>query len=89
MLEICVKNIEQDRTQSKEAIEKIEDYIGSMSLIDPESFSKILMSYSKLIENLQKSNEQMVNIFLSKNKKEPQKESLTLSEEEKREIRGK
>jgi hypothetical protein len=89
MFEICVKNIEEDRSQSREAIDKIQDYFTSMTLIDPESFSKIMLSYSKLIENLQKSNEQMVNMFVTKSKKEPQKETFALTEEEKKEIRGK
>ncbi len=58
-----LKNIEQDRKDSKEYMERISDFLDSTSGISGEEYSKIMMSVAKLIETNQKSNEQIVKLF--------------------------
>ena len=84
LLEQSIKNLEEDRNLSKDGIDKINTYCDTNNLIDAESFSKIMISYSKIVENLQKSNEQIINIVGIKTKEKTKPESSVLTEEEKK-----
>jgi hypothetical protein len=70
LIEIALKNIQNDRVEATSAISEINSYLQKLP-VDPESYSKIMMSYSKIIENLQKGNEQIINIVNIKTKTKP------------------
>lgn len=87
LVEISIKNIEEDRSLSKDGVDEINNFISKNQAIDPESFSKIMLSYSKLVENLQKSNEQIINIVNLKSKtKKPDDNPSSLTEEERQSL---
>jgi hypothetical protein len=59
-----LQNIEEDRKNAQEYIEKISEYLDSnTSAISGDEYSKIMMSAAKLLETNQKSNEQIVKLF--------------------------
>lgn len=61
-----IENVEYDR---KKAIELLDISKTMATTSEPEDYSKILIGQSKIVENLQKSNQQLLELILAEMKK--------------------
>lgn len=78
-----LENIERDRTLADNFLIKITDYVNELGEnMTGEDFSKVMLAAAKLVENSQKSNEQIVRIFESLQKKKEEEQSIELNKEE-------
>lgn len=78
-----IGNVECDRDTSERLLTNIHDYLyDNKSSMSGEEYSKIIASAAKVVENLQKSNEQILRILEAHNKKKIAEETSELSRSE-------
>lgn len=65
-----IENIDDDRKKATEILEHSKVVANSAT---PDEFGKILLGQSKVVENLQKSNQQLLELVLSEMKKKGEK----------------
>jgi len=77
-----IGNVENDRDDAGRLLVNIHDFLGTRDALGGEEYSKIMASAAKVVENLQKSNEQILRILESLNRKKIVEETNELTKEE-------
>jgi hypothetical protein len=79
-----LQNIERDRDIADQFLNKITDYIETTPVeeLNGEYFSKVMLAAAKLVENSQKSNEQLLRIFEAYYKKKDPEGGVDLSKDD-------
>lgn len=79
--EKILTNIDKDRDDAQHLLINIQEFLTANQPTG-EEYSKIMISAAKVVENLQKSNEQILRIFESHQKKKQTPDNAELTKDE-------